>query len=119
MHVDENEVPDISNWPNWGAELKSDVGWQGFITNSSTKQEIEFDIDHMEIDFEGIVSGEGDDQDKGSYRVKGKVDKKIGMVKFEINYTDYGGKLFFMGKFNGNTLKGMHSSSEKDLDMSN
>ena len=65
--------------------VKVMIRWEGRMNRNKKWQEIE--IDHMKIDQDGIMTGNGND-DEGKYEVNGTVDKSAA-VKINKKYVGF------------------------------
>ena len=85
-------IPEIpENFDNWGDSVKAkkkQLKWFGTINHDSTESEMI--IQHLLIEFDGSILGNGEDI-KGKYEITGKVENKnhVKMTKKYLHNSDY------------------------------
>ena len=115
-----SELPRISNWVDWGAELKQDIKWTGYKTDSLTLEKVDIKFDHFELDFARNIYGEGKSEEFGKYTIRGKINIEEKKLKFKLVYSkDPENIEWYQAKIVNHDLVGTWSFNEQELSSSN
>ena len=111
----EDELPDVSDWEEWGDFTKKNIRWSGFEKHDDEEDKFMIVWNKMQISFDRVISG-NDEDEWGQFSVTGEIAtdstlkiSKVYAETFKIVYTGVMEGCVFKG-----TLEVMNDLSEED-----